>query len=196
MLDGEVVHLCVARERVEVERLQRRQPVAEELRIGAPAALPPTATSAATAPPPAMKRATTSRISSCGRPRISLRSGTELYFGAADGRIAGTVAGTALGELLGRRDLLAQEFRVVLVRGGDLLVRHAHPPRELRVVAVVEPNHSWSSREGCRSRRPPAGRELVHAQRVRARPAHTRFEPRLQILHVLDDRHDRRRRLL
>ena len=135
--DEQVVHLRVARQLVEVERLQRRQPARVERDVAnrtagraAPAATAPAA--------PPLKRTTMSRISSCGRAMISGRSGTSANFSCAAGAIGSAVAGVAANLQVLRGDLVAEQRRVVLERLVHLRVGHPHPPGEERVVAVVE----------------------------------------------------------
>src|SRR6185503_8937216 len=149
--DVEIIYLRVARELVEVERLQRLEPgavvhVRRDCWCGLRSATSGL-TSAASLSTAASSPATGSaRV----EPRddvahlvldeaedfLKVRHGRVLrWCGWRDWRNACWSSGALRS---GSRDLVAKNRRVLLQRGVELLVRHAHPPREHRIVAVVE----------------------------------------------------------
>ena len=199
LADVEVVDLRVARERVEVEGLQRRQPVLVERRGrapgrpealapvparrpalrrapagGAPARrrLAPPRPPRPPAPPAPRNRWTMSVISSCGRAISSARSGTDGNVGARRGRDrrAADAGGTVGDGAVGRHHLVAQERRVALQRRVHLLERQAHPPGEQRVVAVVEGEPLGEAARAAR-RPPPARAPPRPCRRAARRPS-------------------------
>ena len=135
-LHVEVVDLRVARERVEVERLQRRRASRVVALSGAGAAARAVLPRAAAArrrgrPPSAAAFRVEARDDVA---HLVLRQRDDLgevrdrrKFGAGAGWTGGNAGGVA-GTARRRRDLVAQERRVVLQRLSSLLVRHPHPP--------------------------------------------------------------------
>ena len=116
---------------------------------------------------------------------ISLRSGTSGYGGCAPMAIGGVAAGADRHREVFSGHLLAQQRRVALQRLVDLRVRHPHPPREQRVVAVVEGEPLGGDRAQLLDRGRPEDRLIgVDPRRRRPQPGD-----------LLGDVGDRRRRL-
>ena len=173
LLDEQIVDLGVPAQAVEIERLQRREPV--EVGTGAGA----------------RHQGCWSRRARRGRrfvPRLeqqALHHGAHLVLRERDdllqigdlvelrrrcGRNRGRGCRGRCRNGVGRSDLVAQEGGVVLQRGVGLLVGHAHPPGEERIVVVVEVEPRGHAAAQAVDRVGPACRQgLADLQRVTCR---------------------------
>ncbi len=202
LLDEEVVDLRIPRELVEVERLQRLQPILVELAVAHRGCLcrhrptTPAATSRTTDAAEALHdvghlvlRERNQLLQVGHRGVLRSRRGRHRLRPGGRHRRRGAV---------GWHDPLAQELRVALQRRIRLLERQAHPPGEQRVVAVVEGEPlGEAGTQRVNRRRPPRGHVLPDPQRVTRRAARqSRLEPRLHPPDLRRRRGERARGLL
>ncbi len=178
ILDEEIVDLPVAAQGIEVERLERRHPVEIELPR-------PSASRAARGPASATPAAHADEALD-DRAHLVLRQRDDLLevrdfvvFDCRHGPGARRGHRRRSRNQIGWRDLVAQETGVVAERGVDLLVRHAHPPREEGIVGVVEVEPGRDAVAQAVNGVSAARREvLAHLQRVGSRrPSQSRLRP-------------------